>query len=70
MNVLSPDELIELTDYKRPKEQIAWLLKHGWLFEIGGSGRPKVSRAEFERHLVGVDSTKKRPARPRMDLVS
>lgn len=50
--LLSKTELEELTDRKRAKEQIAWLVKRGYRFEIGGAGRVKVLRAEVERHML------------------
>jgi hypothetical protein len=49
---LSPDELLELTDYRRAADQIRWLTDHGWKFEVGATGRPKVLRAEAERRML------------------
>ena len=55
---LSPDDLYELTDYIRPVDQRRWLKEHGFAHEIGASGRPKVLRAEVERHLLGGSKSK------------
>lgn len=49
---LSPPEIELLTDRKQPAAQIRWLEAHGWRFEVGASGRPKVLRAEAERHML------------------
>lgn len=49
--LLTIAELIELTDYQAPAKQIQWLTEHGWKFDIGASGRPKVSRAYAEQKL-------------------
>lgn len=65
---LSRDELHELTDYKRPAEQIRWLTKRGYRFEVGASGRPKVLRATVETRLE--NHAKTRAKTPRFDLVN
>lgn len=49
--LLTFDELVELTDYQIPAKQIQWLQSHGWNYEIGASGRPKVSRSYAESRL-------------------
>jgi hypothetical protein len=57
---LSPTELIELTDRKRQSDQIQWLRKHGYPFEIGAKGRPKVLRRVVELRLqAGVSAAPK-----------
>lgn len=42
---LSQAELVELSGYRRPAEQIRWLTKAGVTFFIGRDGRPRVIRA-------------------------
>lgn len=66
--LLTPAELIDLTDRRRASAQIAWLRSHGWRFEVSAGGRPKVARAEYERRMVGG---RPRPAadRARLELV-
>ena len=56
--LLTPDEIIDLTDYQRPADQIRWLSSHGWHYEVGASGRPKVSRqyAETRMGLVHTEA--------------
>ena len=49
--LLTADELYELTDYQVPAKQIQWLQAHGWKYEVGASGRPKVSRSYAEQKL-------------------
>ena len=48
---LSPDELIALTDRKRPGDQIRWLREHSFPFELSAKGKPKVLRCVVELRL-------------------
>lgn len=64
MALLTHDELRDLTDCARRADQIEWLRKRGWVFDIGETGRPKVDRAEYERHMIGGT-----PASPREELM-
>ena len=50
---LTPEDLYALTDYKRSAEQLRWLRENNYAHTTGASGKPKVLRAEMERHLVG-----------------
>jgi len=61
VTLLTPDELHELTDCARYAGQIEWLDDRGWKYEKGATGRPKVDRAEYERHMVG--GNKKEPVK-------
>lgn len=49
---LTDDEVFELTGYKYPKWQVAWLRERGWIFETNRLGRPKVER-EYCRSKMG-----------------
>lgn len=51
--LLTPQELHELTDCARPSAQIEWLRARSWVFDVGKTGRPKVDREEYERHMIG-----------------
>lgn len=52
MSLLASQEfLVELTDCKRSRDQIAWLKKRGYPFEVSGAGRPKVLMAEIEARM-------------------
>jgi hypothetical protein len=48
---LTADEIAEFTDYKLAAHQRRWLSEHGYLFEVGASGRPKVLRSHVEEKL-------------------
>lgn len=50
---LTAEELAELTERSQAAAQIRWLVSRGWRHEVGANGRPKVLRAEAERHLLG-----------------
>jgi hypothetical protein len=50
---LSRDELQELTGYRQFAAQIRWLASRGFRHEVGADGRPKVLRAEADRHMLG-----------------
>ena len=64
---LTPEHLVELTDRRRSSDQTRWLRDHGYRFDVGASGRPKVLLAEVERHLLGDDRPK--ASEPRLELV-
>ncbi len=49
---LSPDELTELTGYKQPKRQVAWLRQQGISLYVAANGRPKVLRSTLENATV------------------
>jgi hypothetical protein len=53
MSLLTPEEIHELTDCQRHAGQIEWLSDRGWKYEVGTSGRPKVDREEYQRHMIG-----------------
>ena len=50
--VLTRDELIELTGYKQPKRQVAWLRQQGISLYVAANGRPKVLRSTLENATV------------------
>jgi hypothetical protein len=50
---LTPDQVFELTGYKRTGDQMRWLKEHGWAFVLNAAGRPVISRAYAERRLAG-----------------
>lgn len=45
---LTPDELQDLTGYRRPSGQREWLQERTWVFEVDAKGRPKVLRSYAE----------------------
>ncbi|TMR61831.1 DUF4224 domain-containing protein [Streptococcus pseudopneumoniae] len=50
--VLTRDELIELTGYKQPKRQVAWLRQQAIPLYVAANGRPKVLRSTLESTTV------------------
>ena len=65
---LSIEDIVDLTDRKRAPEQIIWLQEHGYRFDVGASGRPKVLLAEVENHLLSAGKTKAKM--PRLHLLN
>lgn len=49
--VLLPEELFELTGFKRPGKQIAWLKKNGFKFRLNRMLHPKVDRGHYEGRM-------------------
>jgi hypothetical protein len=62
---LTPAQLLELTDRRYAKHQIRWLRENNYVFEIGGTGKPKVLRAYAEQRQ-GLTVAVKRSG-PRLD---
>lgn len=50
---LTPDQILEITGYKRASDQMRWLRDHGWVFTANAAGRPVVSRRYAEQRLGG-----------------
>lgn len=50
--VLLPDELADFTGSPQPSRQRRWLAEHGFPFETGLDGRPKVLRAAVEARMM------------------
>ena len=68
---LTRDELVELTDRKQARAQVRWLTEHGYHFEIGASGRPKVLRSVIESRLRTASDTRTAKGRQiRFDLIN
>ena len=65
---LTREEIAELTDYKRSADQIRCLRDHGYRFDVGASGRPKVLRSVIEQRLG--TRAKSKANEPCFDLVN
>lgn len=52
---LTPDELRELTGYRLPGKQIAWLRRYGWRYAVNAAGHPRVAREYFLLRLAKQD---------------
>lgn len=54
--VLLPSELIDLTGFKRPSKQAAWLKANGFKFRLSQQLHPKVDRGHYEGRMGGKSS--------------
>lgn len=64
MMLLTPQEVADLTGYRKPSAQIRWLDAQQIPYLIGGDGQPKVLRAPLVERLggsVAQPSTKQEP---------
>ncbi|MEW8436927.1 MAG: DUF4224 domain-containing protein [Candidatus Thiodiazotropha taylori] len=62
------DDLKELTDCGQRRSMIRWLTDHGWKFEVGDSGWPKVALEEFNNRMVSTSKRSKAKREPRLIL--
>ena len=53
---LTPEDLRELTGYRRQAAQIRWLREHGYLFDVRADGKPVVLWSHVNQRLGGSDS--------------
>lgn len=51
MMFITPEELAELTGYRRNADQRRWLKSHGWKFVESANGKPIVARKHAEAML-------------------
>lgn len=63
---LTREDIISLTGRKRLRCQTAWLIEHGYKFDVNSAGLPVVLRSVVERRLGGIVEAK-RSARPRFE---
>jgi hypothetical protein len=54
---LTPEQLHELTGYKRGAEQARWLKDNGFKFRLDRLGKPRVDRAHYETRMGGAPAT-------------
>ncbi len=52
MLFLSANEIADLTGYKQPKRQVAWLRQQGISLYVAANGRPKVLRSTLQNATV------------------
>lgn len=52
MLTLTGEDLVTLTGRSQAAAQIRWLKVHGWIYDIGADGKPRVACAYFERRMV------------------
>ena len=58
---MTPEEVAELTGYKRPCDQIKWLEAERFGYVVGGDGRPKVVKELVLSRLASPVPQKKEP---------
>jgi len=54
--LLSKHEVKDLTGWNEVKRQMEWLNAHGYSFDVGGDGFPKVLRQHVINKLIGMSS--------------
>jgi hypothetical protein len=59
--LITDQDLVNLTGARQKAAQIAWLVDHGWRFEVNSLGRAKVAVSEFNRKMVGGRAPKQEP---------
>lgn len=52
--LLAREDLVELTDYRRPADQRRWLEREGIPYRVGATGRPKVLWADLVQQEPAV----------------
>ena len=50
---MTPDEVADMTDYLRPKDQVRWLQGEKFGYVMGADGKPKVLRQVVIARLGG-----------------
>lgn len=50
---LSREEIVALTDKRKADAQIRWLRRHGYPYDVSGTGQPKVLRQVVIARLGG-----------------
>lgn len=63
---LTRADLHELTGYQRPAAIRRWLAAHGYLFEVGADGWPRVMTDAIRARLLGPQSIQKPEPRLRL----
>ncbi len=54
---LTPEELLELTGYKRGAEQARWLKDNGFKFKLDRLGKPRVDRTHYDQKMGSKPAT-------------
>ncbi|MDR8016471.1 DUF4224 domain-containing protein [Ectopseudomonas guguanensis] len=66
MMLLTPEEVADLTGYRKPSAQARWLDAQQIPYLVGGDGRPKVLRAPLLERLGGGPA--RQPTKPEPQL--
>lgn len=60
--ILSPEELAEITGAVRKADQTEWLTSNGWAFHRNRAGEPIVGRIYARLRMAGINPTSVLPA--------
>jgi hypothetical protein len=66
---LTASELFDLTGYKIPSKQKAWLQGQGFIFRVAADGRPRVDRSHYLKLMGGAAEVAQYP-KTRPDFTS
>jgi hypothetical protein len=58
---LTTAELHELTGYKKPGKQLAWLRGQGFICRVAADGYPRVDRSHYHKLMGGNESVTRHP---------
>jgi hypothetical protein len=67
--VLTRDEMEALTGSPQPSRQRAWLTDHGFPFEDGLDGRPRVLRAAVEARMMPSSARRRAKTEPNLAML-
>ena len=72
MMLLTPEEVADLTGYRKPSAQIHWLEAQQIPYLVGGDGRPKVLRSLLIERLGGplIQPSRRQEPQLRLDSAS
>lgn len=62
--LLSDTDLHALTGFIRPRKQIEWLQREGFMFRVAADGHPRVDRAHYLKMMGVTDLAAKRRTAP------
>lgn len=57
--MLSDDEMAQITGYKMPSRQLQWLKLNRWEFHVNRAGRPVVGRLYARMKFAGITPSQK-----------
>jgi hypothetical protein len=70
MMFLAEKDVESLTGYRRPSAQLRWLREHGWRFAVNALGKPAIAIAEFNRRMVGGQTSTMRHQEPNWSAIN
>lgn len=61
--LLTPEEITDITGRTRKAEQVKWLSENGWRAEVNAAGLPVVGRWYARMKLAGMDFSQLSPGK-------